>query len=304
MLALLLSSLSLAGDLAVRWEPGATVRYHAESRMDVPGGLVFLGAVNTEARARVVELALDLSCQGAAKKKGAAVSCEVDQVRLGGEAVTGEQERLDRALAENARLLEDARVSFEVSEDGRLTNVDLKGTPDADARLNYTGELLRLLVRRAVAPLDLQLPKNGDDPGKPWRQSGAPLALELLPTVAPSWSGSSATYATSATGVAGGISLKNALAGRQGAMARVTTEGEGNVVVMVTDYNSLFANVVVAGDGRLDTEKGQIAWRGLQTNAVDVGTNSSRTAADGYRHAGFIARINPDGSVEAATTGP
>ncbi len=298
MIALLLSSLALAGDLTPRWDPAETVAYQATVQVKVPSGITFLGAQNTEARAELIGLAMDLSCGSEAKKKGFTVTCDVTKVDLQGGAFPGEQERLERAFVESEALLDAATVVLEIGADGRISVVDLRGLPQGDERTGYMREMLRLLVRRAVAPLDLQMPKDGVDPGKPWKQSGTPLAAELLPSVAPIWSGANSSPSPASGGVAGGLSIKNEIKGRDGAMVNVVTTGEGNLAATVTEYQTFFANLVVAGEARFDAQKGQIAYRVLDANAQDVGSNPSATPADGYVYTAVIARVNPDGSVE------
>ncbi len=298
MLALLLSSFALAGELTPRWEPGQTVQYQATVQVKVPSGITFLGVKNTEARADLIGLALDLACTSEARKKGWAVSCDVRQADLQGGAFPNEQEALERAFLENEALLNAATIELEVTSDGRLQVVDLEGIEHTDERAGYIGELLRQLVRRAVAPLDLQLPKDGVAPDKAWRQSGTPLIAELLPSTAPTWAGMGSGPTPASGGVSGGLTIKNQVTGKDGAMVEIATSGEGNVAALVTDYNTLFANLIVVGEGRFDTATGQLAWRMIEGNAQDIGSNASSTPSNGYVFTSVIARVNADGSVE------
>lgn len=298
MLTLLLSTLALAGDLAVRWPADQTVRYQATMQAKVPSGITFLGVKNTEARAELIGLALDLACQSTPKKKGAELRCDVEKADLQGGAFPGEQEALDRAMEETERLLDAATVALDVAADGRIQVVDVRGFEQTDERMAYIRELCRQLVRRAVSPLDLQMPKDGVDPGKPWKQSGTPLVAELLPSAAPTWAGMGSGPTPASGGVSGGLAIKNQVVGREGSMVSIVTTGEGNVAGLVTDYNTLFVNLVVAAEGRFDAERGQIAWRVVDANAVDVGSNASKTPSDGYVYTAVVARVNADGSVE------
>lgn len=298
MITLLLSSLAFAGELSPRWEPGQVVHYQATVQAKFPSGMTFIGLKNVEARADMVGVALDLACSPEAKKKGWTVSCAVEKADIQGSAFPGEQEALDRALDENEALLASATIKMEIAEDGRIQVVDLRGFEQSDERGGYVKEILRQLCRRAVAPLDLQMPKDGVSPGKPWKQKGTPLAAELLPSTAPIWSGQGSGPSPASGGVAGGLSLENSVQGRDGAMVDIVTTGKGNVAALVTDYSTYFANLVIAGEGRFDTEKGQIAYRVLDANARDVGSNASSTPADGYVYTAVVARVNADGSVE------
>lgn len=298
MLLLSVVSFALAGDLAVRWDPAQNVRYRAESHIDVPSGVTFLNTATYSARALSIDISMDLDCKGEAARKGWEVVCDVSAPKISGKAAQGEQEALDRAMQENAEILDKAQVKLEIGEDGRLNTVSLTGLEQTDERMGYIRELLRQLVRREVAPLDLQMPKEGDDQGKSWKQTGTPLAVELLSTAAPTWSGTGRGQAPISGGVAGGLALKNAVAARVGSAVAINTEGEGNVSVFVTDSRTVFANVVVSGQGRLDTEHGQIAWRQISASAHDSTGGPFHTAAAGYSHTSAIARINPDGTRE------
>lgn len=68
--------------------------------------------------------------------------------------------------------------------DGRLRNYNLEGLSKEWRRENRMIETLRLVLGRAFASFDMQLPKKGEARGKPWRQTGV-LAMSL-----PSASGS------------------------------------------------------------------------------------------------------------------
>lgn len=298
MISLLLSTLALAGELSPRWESGQIVRYQATVQVKVPSGMTFLGLKNTEARADLVGLALDLACAPEAKKKGWTVMCEVDKADLQGSAFPAEQEALDRAFQENEAILQAATIKLEIADDGRIQVVDLRGIEQTDERAGYMREILRQLSRRAVAPLDLQMPKDGVAPTKPWKQKGTPLAAELLPSTSPIWSGMGSGPSPASGGVAGGLTLENEIKGRDGAMVDIVTTGKGNVAALVTDYSTLFANLIISGEGRFDSATGQIAYRLLESNAQDVGSNASSTPADGYVYTAVVARVNQDGSVE------
>lgn len=297
MFALLLSLNAFAGDLSPRWEPGQAVRYHAETLFSA-GSLPMIARQNTEARAVKLAVTLDLACVPTARKKGWELVCDVEGAKLQGEAVPGEQERLDQVLAESASTFAAATVVVGLSADGRVSSVDLRDVDRSDERSAQIAETLRQMARRAVAPLDVEMPKDGEDPGKPWKQGGTPLAAELFVNSVPVWSGAGSSATPVAGGVSGGVSLKTSVKGRDGAVATLETVGQCNVASLVTDTNTYFAHVEISSTGRFDTATGQISYRLLEVSAKDGPSASVRTLADGYRQVAWIARWNADGSLE------
>ena len=297
MLALSLVLAAAAGDLSLRYEAGAPVRYHAESLFSA-GGVPMIARQNLEARAVKLGVTLDLSCVPAAARKGWQLTCDVESARLQGQAVSGDQEKLDRVLAESAASLAEGTLVVDVAADGRVTGVALRGLPTDDEREAQIAEVLRQVCRRALAPLDVELPKDGVNPGKPWKQGGTPLAAELFVNAVPIWSGAGSTATPVAAGVAGGLSLKHAVTAVDAAGLRFSTEGKGNVTALVTDSNTYYAHVEIGGQGRFDPAAGQIAYATLTVTAADSASASVRSLADGYTQSGWIARWNTDGSLE------
>lgn len=282
---LLLVAPSLAGDLVWRWTPGQAVRYHAESLLTTPASPTYFepGNGNEDVGASQVEIVLDLSCVGAAKSKGFDVLCDIEKARLGGIATRNEQVSLDRIFAAYGALLEAGSVQITQLTDGRITGVDLEGVPNPNARSSEILNVLRQIVRRAVTPLDLQLPKNGDDDGKPWKQTGSPLAAE----------------AYGATGATGGLKLLNEIGAPQAGRVSIQTSGGGNLMLSRRDIEvGELVNLVVAADGRFDGAAGTLAYRSLSTSMEAIGANVVQLGWDGYKQVGWIARWNADGSLE------
>ena len=297
MFALLLSLNAFAGELSPRWEPGQVVRYHAETLFGA-GSLPMLARQNTEARAVRLGVVMDLSCVPAAQKKGWEITCDVEKAQLQGEAVPGEQDRLDQVLTESAATLSAATLVLNVGLDGRVTAVDLHDVPRTDERSVQIAETLRQISRRAVAPLDLEMPKNGVDPGKAWKQSGAPLAMELFVNAMPVWSDAGSSATPTAGGVSGGVTMKHSVLSRDAGAAKLSTEGKANVQSLITDTTTYYAHVEVKGDARFDLGTGQLSYRAINVSAVDGASASVRTLADGYSQVAWIARWNADGSLE------
>jgi hypothetical protein len=108
------------------------------------------------------------------------VDCVLDKVTLQGAALPGEAAALTRILADYQQRLQGKTVVLKVHDDGRIIALDLRGLAKTDKRSGIILDNVRMLMRHLFAPLDLQLQKKGDAKGKPWKQKGSPLALELL----------------------------------------------------------------------------------------------------------------------------
>ena len=139
-----------------------------------------------------------------------------------------------------------------------------------------------MLMRRLFAPLDLQLPKKGDAKGKPWKQKGSPLALELL----------------SRSGTAGGSRLEHEIS-QAGEQVQFTSKGRG----MVSAGNALEAGtgammkIETSGRGVWDTKHGILVWREVETSAkYSVSAYSSGTRGVDYRYRGWISQYGAEGA--------
>lgn len=289
MLSILaLSTSALAGDLAVRWD--APVAFHAEAVIDTPRVVTLVAAEDREARAIQLQVAFDLDCAGAPARKGWDVTCEVANTRLAGTAVPSEQARLDAVLAEYTGLLDAGTVEVAVAPDGRLTSVDLEGVSKKDARQADAQEALRQIVRRAISPLDAQLPKDGVDPGKAWRQTGTPLALEMLIDVQ-----GESLAAMSGTGVAGGADLKTRVASRDGAVANLETTGTGTILV---GESGRMVHMSLGAEGRFDAGRGAWLYRYVVVDGLPSAASSMTESSTYFRLAAAVGLRHPDGRVE------
>ncbi len=301
MLALLLSATALAGPLAVDWTQDAPVKYHAEARVQTPSGFLYV-ALNKEVRAMVVDITADIACNGEERgKRGWKVTCDIQTVRLAGAASPAMgadlQPKLDAILAEGVELLEGAKVEMEVRSDGHIKLFDLDGFPkDAKAisiKRNQI-EQLRQLMKRALAPLCVQMPKDGAG-AKPWKHKGMPLYYELM----------------SMTGTAGGMVHKYSLDQSQGDLF-IVGQGNGNLNIQggAAVAGSMGAadaagttttpafNMVATTQTRWDGAMGLPAYSEAAANAMATASNANLSGQPLYSYAGFVARVNADGSLE------
>lgn len=272
-----------AGELAWRWN--APVRFHAEALVGTPQGVDFLGASNVNARARKTAITLDLTCAGQPDGKNWSVECTIDEAAMHGTAYAKkEQDKLDRIFHDYAGYLSGAKVQVDMLADGRLRDVDLEGVPKSDERMSRIHESLRELIRRGLAPLDLELPRHGEALDKPWRQKGAPLAFEML----------------TSHGTVGGATFKHELKGKVGVTQVIVSSGYGNVGTgeTIEAGTPIMVEMEVKGAARFDLVRGQMAYSQLMVTGELTADASGAGPADYYSCAAWVGRIDPNGKVE------
>lgn len=281
-LLLLLSPANAQELLVLDWSKGP-VRYHLESLVDTPRTMLHEGVDNLEARATRHLITADVSCSGTPAGKKWDVQCVLETLSVQGVALPGEEATLKTIFADYQQRLQGKTVALKVHGDGRILGLDLKGVEKTDKRSGIILDTIRMLMRRLFAPLDFQLPKKGDAKGKPWKQKGSPLALELL----------------SRFGTAGGTRLEHQL-NAAGEKMRLTSQGRG----MVSPGNSLEAGtgammkIETSGRGVWDAGAGLLAWREIQTAAqFSVSAYNAGSGGADYQHKGWAAQYGEDGAL-------
>lgn len=304
MLSLVLAGLAGAAEaapLTVDWTHDEPVWYHSEARIQTPNGFLYV-ALNKEVRAMHVDVVSDLSCNGEERgKRGWKVICKIDQVKLSAAASPSmgnpQQDKLDSIMAEGVEILTGAQVEMEVRSDGHIKLFDLEGL-GADAKSLSVKrnqiEQLRQIMKRALAPIGVQAPKDGEG-AKPWKHKGMPLFYELM----------------SMTGTAGGLVHKYKV-DKSGGELFIVGEGHGNLNVQggasVAGGTGASAaggpsttpafNLVSTTQTRWDTELGLPAYSEAASQATATASNTNLSGQPLFAYAGFIARVNKDGTQE------
>ncbi len=274
---------SEAGPLVSRWDQ--PLRYHLEAAVSTPNGVQLLAVENKDAVARTHELLAEISCSGAAAGSGYDVTCELDKVLVGGQAFPGDEDELAAILDEYQELLQGKQLQLSVAADGRITLVDLEGIERVDERTGIIIEHLRQLMRRAVTPLDLGLPKKGALQDE-WKQKGSPLLFELF----------------TAYGTSGGRVMKNHLESQDGKLAVISTMGRANVATGIDRELAVseIVNMVGGGTARFDMTTGQILYREVSVTGELTAESVQLGDVNVYALAAWAGRIEPDGSVQGA----
>jgi len=272
-----------AASLVPSW-PDSPVRYHLETLIETPRSYLHVGRNNLQSRATRHGVRADVTCRGSLDKKRWGVDCSLDEVAFGGHAPGDDAEALKAIFAQYKEMLSGASVSLTITDTGRVSAMKLVGPTKSDARTGQMLETLHLFLRRLFSPLDLQLPKNGDDKGKKWRHRGAPMALELLTRY----------------GTAGGIVLEHQVTGRTDALVDVSSSGRGSVTsgdTLEAGAGSLM-RIESTGRGQLDSASGLIVWREIATQAkYTVSAYDTGSQRRDYAHTAWAGRIGEDGDV-------
>lgn len=269
------------GPLVSRWD--RPVRYHLEAAVSTPNGLQLLATANKDAVARTHEILAEVSCTGTANRGGTDVTCTLDKVLLGGQAFPGDEEDLGAILDEYQGMLAGTELQLAVAADGRITLVDLEGIERVDERRGIIIEYLRQLLRRAVTPLDLGLPRKGALVEE-WKQKGTPLLFELF----------------TAYGTSGGRVLKHHLDSVEGDVAVISSMGRANVATGIDRELAVseIVNMVGGGRARFDLSGGQILWREVSVTGELTAESVQLGDVSVYALAAWAGRIEDDGSIQ------
>ena len=257
-----------AGELAYRWTTDEVMHYRVQAFVVAPSVLRFMAARNVTARAEDVALALELDCKAdPPKKRTRSWHCATHQVELGGKAWEGEQEELNGILAEYMEQLKEATIVVDFTPTGRIQLVDVEGLPKNTDREKLIHEYLRLLLQRAFAALEIELPKDGEVPAGSWRQKGNPLSMRL-PT----------RY-----GTAGGVRLNHEVVGREGDFLVISSVGRGTVHPgsALESGADRGVNMSVTSTALFDPKRGLLVRNEVQTNGA-LTTSASMASAGFY----------------------
>jgi hypothetical protein len=304
----MLSMLASAGaaEMNLAWS-SETIRYHAEVLIQHFNPIEVLAIQNLNVRATTLMAAADLSCSGKALKKGWSVDCSIDTIAMQGEPqYADDMDALNTVLLEYGSILTGALIQIELGADGRIKVVDLEGVDKADERQREIHEKLRLIVRRMVAPLDLQLPKKGmAEAGDSWKHKNSAIAFEIFSKYG-TLGGSVLKYSvlsdspsevTLAAEGHGNIGLSNSgstYGFSEGSSSSEASSGSSSTGYASSSVTSTLYNVVAQTAGRFDVATGQ--WAYMVSTAQ--GLRNQAVSDDNFTQAAWMGRINADGAVE------
>lgn len=180
----LVSANAVAGEALWNWEEGEKHRYVI--RNEVALSKLFQMNSETNENRRVIGwiTQFNLGCEGkgAVSKKAFRVSCTIDDMLLVPEPNKGDVKGMLDIANEWDDLLLGARVDIEMKRTGEILDVELSETKIKlqNVRGRELGWAMRAVIERALAGLDVRLPKKGDTSRGEW--VGKPLRLASNPT--------------------------------------------------------------------------------------------------------------------------
>lgn len=195
------------------WDWSRTHRYFIESRVQLPLVMWLTTPFNQQARIAGFDLRLVTTCDDARinTRRTVEVSCRLDDVALSAEGIDQDYKLLQPILTELDGMLTGSTVQLQIGRNGNISNVDLEGLDHRNRRTGQLIENLRLIVSRAFAGLDLQLPRTDE---QQWAEYDSWLLR------APSINGSS-----------GGAEIVHAAVTRDGRFASVASAGRSVIFV-------------------------------------------------------------------------
>lgn len=258
------------GAEGLRWTWDSPRRYYLEADVSYPEPLLLQEEENVEARMWAATTRVITTCapNGKAGKKSIEVRCTIDDIAMAAAPYEGDADRLVAVLDSVEGMLKGAWVQLEFGFDGRVRSIDLEGltSKNVNDRVRATQETMRLILARAFAGFDLELPENGTDGGAAWTQSGA-----------------QAIGFPSQGGTVGVVDVNVAVARQSGDVVTMTTRAEGVAApgVVVAGLGTLANQYAMKMTGSASFDVGKHTLVGRQYTVEGDPTASSITATGG-----------------------
>ena len=177
------------GDLFARWDD---TRWFVETEIGLPYPLMLQREENLEIRATALQIRGVIRCnkQDRLGRKRYEVDCVLEDVAL--QAIPFRNDRSKKKLGDGQLVLDQldakltgAALQLQVSDDGRVTNVDLEGIPKFNERVSDIHETLRQILSRLVVGFDMKLRKGNQlNEGKWVEYDSALMTMPTPPSIA------------------------------------------------------------------------------------------------------------------------
>ena len=272
--------MALAEGISWSWEKPVT--YQIMAQVQLPELLQFNAAENIDARMVMFRFDLITTCTPVKNrgKKKVEIICSMDDVRLLGQPIPQDKGQLGLALKDYDAQLEDATLEILMTRDGLIKRYDLIGIERSNRRRVQFEENLMIVVARALAGIDLQLPKGGVDKGRVWKQKSV-LAMGF----------------PSNQGTMGSSVLKSVVTATEANSVVITSEGEGlmgsGVMIEVggkTQPKTLY-KMKMNGVARFDTATGSLLEREYLVEGVSTTSSAKIDSLTGMPYVQKI-RVN------------
>ncbi len=181
---LFFASPAQAADDGLQWSWDGDVKrqYLLRSQVLLPEFMQFNKEHNRDARVTEFLVSVITTCQAvvAIGKDKHELKCVIDDFAIAGAPPQSDQGKLKEIFDEvDGKLVNGGWMQLIVTNDGRITDQDLEGVDKSNSRNRSIHEVLRQVLGRLFASMDLQLPRKGVDPGSPWQQKSSPLAMHF-----------------------------------------------------------------------------------------------------------------------------
>ena len=299
-LALMLAGVSVASQahattgLEWQWETADgqpnELRYFVNSQVKLAELMWFNADYNRQARVAEFVVRAVVKCTPekaiGPKKPRWDLKCEVEDVALEGAPISYEAGMLAPVLEEMDAKYSESWLQVPFKRDGTIVSVDLEGVDKRNRRIQQIHETLRLMMVRAISPLDLQFPNKGDDKGRgEWTQNG-PLVM-LFP---------------SNQGTLGSVRLTHKITGQEGDIVSIASDAEGTlgaggmISVGGVEQPKYLYSMTLESDAKFDVKNGWMVERRVLVQGNPTASSAMGEAGRGFTYAmgGMIKLIGPD----------
>jgi hypothetical protein len=275
-----------ASGLVWKWEEGQGRRFLVRSTVEMPEPIDFFGKLNSDARISKFTLTMVLSCVQEAKlgRAGWLLRCDIDAAGLQALPLPAHVGQVGPIAEQWADVLQDeAWLQIVQRPDGKLKSVDLEGVDKSNDRFQRVAEWMRQMCMRAIAPLDVHLPRKGELEGDAWLQTAG------IAFAAPSF-----------TGGIGAVRWTHRIQSTDGSIVSWVDRGEGTIQPGGESVDSTLMTLAMTLDGsaRFDTALGALVES--QYYAAGQATSSSAQSEAG-RNARYVqtsyVQLLSDGTV-------
>ena len=258
-LLLWMSSAFATEGLVWSWNDSRPVRYEMTTTVLTPMVQEWMGFKVGEVRVFEFMMLMSTTCTGRHEGKHWGVACTIDTLEIHAKPVDADAGKLEAILAEYHDFFVGKTVGFSMSDDGRIKKIDFRDVDAPDGRAGMVIEQMIKNISRMFVPFDLQMPKDGIDKGKDWRQKGTPLALSMF----------------GSQGTAGGLMMKRRVVNAETSYVSLSMDGRGSVAIGVSPSSGSVPMMLLSCKGRsqFDTELGVLNWAEVKRKSTHSASN-------------------------------
>ena len=266
------------------------IRWYIDNEVHLPQFMWFVSNRNKQVRVLAYQTTLVATCGSAvpAGRKAFEAQCTIEDVSIRAASSRSERNRLTPILQEMTTKLRGATVDLKMKTNGRLVWLGLQEVKlgETNRRTNQMRENLRLILHRAFAGLDLELPRKGVTEEGYWIQFDSALMM-----------------APSNDGTRGAAEIIHRVERVDDQLVNIQTSGDGTLTPGESGRNYYAAKI--ESSGVFDRETGALIERSWM--CAGQPTASSALAQGGlglpYIQRGVLKRLAPGVVVSGGESG-